>query len=101
MAAARLTRFFSETNPITVFVPSDHALKPLHGNALSEAGHTDTTALRRMLLFHVIHGKVTSEQLFDQQTLTTFQTPKRIRVSTRGDEEASSLWYKIKKIRLR
>jgi uncharacterized surface protein with fasciclin (FAS1) repeats len=57
--------------PFTVFAPTDDAIKNLPAGTL-ESLLTDTAnALTNILLYHVVSGKLMSDDLSDGQTLTT------------------------------
>jgi uncharacterized surface protein with fasciclin (FAS1) repeats len=59
VASAGLEDTLRGTGPFTVFAPSDEAFKAVPADALAKLG-ADKEALRAVLTFHVVPGKLTS-----------------------------------------
>lgn len=68
--------------PFTVFAPTDQAFAKLP-KAQVEALLRDKEALRQVLLYHVVSGRVTSDQVANLRSAKTLQGGE-IRISTSG-----------------
>ncbi len=81
--AAQLTATLKGEGPFTVFAPKDEAFAALP-NGTIEALLNDTEALKRILLYHVVSGKLMSEDVVNVTNITTLQG-KRLNITLRGD----------------
>lgn len=70
--AAGLEEVLRGDGPFTVFAPTDEAFAALPEGAL-EGLLADTEALTSVLTYHVVPGRVTSDQLSQGQQVTTVQ----------------------------
>lgn len=70
--AAGLEEVLRGDGPFTVFAPTDEAFAALPEGAL-EGLLADTEALTAILTYHVVPGRVTSDQLSEGQEVTTVQ----------------------------
>ncbi len=73
--ATNLTETLSTGGPYTVFAPDDEAFQALGNDTLDQLLN-NTTVLRQILLYHVVQGNYTSEQLLNmtqQQTMNQTQ----------------------------
>jgi uncharacterized surface protein with fasciclin (FAS1) repeats len=68
--AAGLVDVLRSEGPFTVFAPTDEAFAKLPAGTI-EALLADTDALRAILLYHVVPGAVTSEQVVTLTSATT------------------------------
>jgi uncharacterized surface protein with fasciclin (FAS1) repeats len=70
--AAGLEEVLRGDGPFTVFAPTDEAFAALPEGAL-EGLLADTEALTAVLTYHVVAGRITSDQLSEGQQVTTVQ----------------------------
>jgi transforming growth factor-beta-induced protein len=70
--AAGLVETLQGEGPYTVFAPTDEAFAALPEGTL-EALLADPEALKKVLLYHVVEGKVTSDQVVGLTTATTVE----------------------------
>lgn len=72
LEAAGLTETLSGEGPFTVFAPTNDAFDALPEGEL-DALLADPTALSDVLLYHVVEGELTSDQLADGDALASLQ----------------------------
>ena len=77
---AGLTKVLSTSTRYTVLAPNDNAFKNLDKNTLKMLIE-DKKALSKILLYHVIRGKVPSSALKDNQLVDTMNGKKKVRVN--------------------
>jgi uncharacterized surface protein with fasciclin (FAS1) repeats len=70
--AAELVETLQSEGPFTVFAPTDEAFAALPEGTL-EALLADPEALKKVLLYHVVEGKVTSDQIVGMTTATSVE----------------------------
>jgi uncharacterized surface protein with fasciclin (FAS1) repeats len=70
--AAGLVETLQGEGPFTVFAPTDEAFAALPEGTL-EALLADPEALKKVLLYHVVEGKVTSDQVVGMTTATSVE----------------------------
>jgi len=70
--AAELVETLQSEGPFTVFAPTDEAFAALPEGTL-ESLLADTEALKKVLLYHVVEGKVTSDQIVGMTTATSVE----------------------------
>ena len=70
LTEARLVDVLKGDGPFTVFAPTDEAFKNLPDGAL-EGLLKDKEALKNVLLYHVVSGKVSSKEVVDLNQATT------------------------------
>jgi uncharacterized surface protein with fasciclin (FAS1) repeats len=70
--AAGLVETLQSEGPFTVFAPTDEAFAALPEGTL-EALLADPEALKKVLLYHVVEGKVTSDQIVGMTTATSVE----------------------------
>ena len=70
--AAGLVETLQGEGPYTVFAPTDEAFAALPAGTL-DALLADTEALKKVLLYHVVEGKVTSDQVVGLTTATSVE----------------------------
>jgi len=70
--AAELVETLQGEGPFTVFAPTDEAFAALPAGTL-DALLADPEALKKVLLYHVVEGKVTSDQIVDMTTATSVE----------------------------
>jgi transforming growth factor-beta-induced protein len=80
---AGLTETLRGAGPFTVFAPTDEAFENLPEGALDEL-LADTEALETVLLYHVVPGRITTDDLVDDQILTTVEE-RPVRVTLEGE----------------
>jgi transforming growth factor-beta-induced protein len=80
---AGLTETLRGAGPFTVFAPTDEAFENLPEGALDEL-LADTEALETVLLYHVVPGRITTDDLDDEQILTTVEE-RPVRVTLEGE----------------
>jgi len=73
VTAADLAGTLSGEGPFTVFAPVDAAFEALPAATLNAALNDPKGLLTTVLTYHVVAGKVTTDQLVDGGTLTTVQ----------------------------
>ena len=71
---AGLADELSGAGPLTVFAPTDEAFAAVPEETLAEL-QADPEALRRVLLYHVVEGGVTSEQVVGLDSAPTLAGP--------------------------
>lgn len=80
LEAAGLVETLKGEGPFTVFAPTDEAFAALPAGTL-EALLADRGELRKVLTYHVVAGRVTSEQVATMSSATTVEgSPVRISV---------------------
>ena len=70
--AAGLVETLQGEGPYTVFAPTDEAFAALPAGTL-DALLADPEALKKVLLYHVVEGKVTSDQIVGMTTATSVE----------------------------
>jgi uncharacterized surface protein with fasciclin (FAS1) repeats len=70
--AAGLVETLQSEGPFTVFAPTDEAFAALPEGTL-EALLADPEALKKVLLYHVVEGKITSDQIVGMTTATSVE----------------------------
>ena len=70
--AAELVETLQGEGPFTVFAPTDEAFAALPAGTL-DALLADPEALKKVLLYHVVEGKVTSDQIVGMTTATSVE----------------------------
>ena len=70
--AAELVETLQGEGPFTVCAPPDEAFAALPAGTL-DALLADPEALKKVLLYHVVEGKVTSDQIVDMTTATSVE----------------------------
>jgi uncharacterized surface protein with fasciclin (FAS1) repeats len=70
--AAGLVETLQSEGPFTVFAPTDEAFAALPEGTL-ESLLADPEALKKVLLYHVVEGKVTSDQVVGMTTATSVE----------------------------
>ena len=70
--AAGLVETLQSAGPFTVFAPTDEAFAALPAGTL-DALLADPEALKKVLLYHVVEGKVTSDQIVGMTTATSVE----------------------------
>ena len=70
--AAGLVETLQGEGPFTVFAPTDEAFAALPAGTL-DALLADPEALKKVLLYHVVEGKVTSDQIVGMTTATSVE----------------------------
>jgi transforming growth factor-beta-induced protein len=70
--AAELVETLQSAGPFTVFAPTDEAFAALPEGTL-DALLADPEALKKVLLYHVVEGKVTSDQIVGMTTVTSVE----------------------------
>jgi uncharacterized surface protein with fasciclin (FAS1) repeats len=70
--AAELVETLQGEGPFTVFAPTDEAFAALPAGTL-DALLADPEALKKVLLYHVVEGKVTSDQVVGMTTATSVE----------------------------
>jgi transforming growth factor-beta-induced protein len=70
--AAELVETLQSEGPFTVFAPTDEAFAALPAGTL-DALLADPEALKKVLLYHVVEGKVTSDQIVGMTTATSVE----------------------------
>jgi transforming growth factor-beta-induced protein len=70
--AAGLVETLQSAGPFTVFAPTDEAFAALPEGTL-DALLADPEALKKVLLYHVVEGKVTSDQIVGMTTVTSVE----------------------------
>ena len=70
--AAGLVETLQGEGPFTVFAPTDEAFAALPAGTL-DALLADPEALKKVLLYHVVEGKVTSDQVVGMTTATSVE----------------------------
>ncbi len=70
--AAGLVETLKGDGPYTVFAPTDEAFAKVPADVLNNL-LADKEALRKVLLYHVVSGKVTAEQVVKLKSATTAQ----------------------------
>jgi transforming growth factor-beta-induced protein len=70
--AAELVETLQSAGPFTVFAPTDEAFAALPEGTL-DALLADPEALKKVLLYHVVEGKVTSDQIVGMTTATSVE----------------------------
>lgn len=73
--AAGLAETLAEKGPFTVFAPTDKAFAKLPDGTV-EALLKDTDALKQILLYHVVEGKVKAKQAMKADEVATLQGQK-------------------------
>lgn len=72
LQAADLVGTLKGDGPFTVFAPSDEAFAKIPADALNDL-LADKAALRKVLLYHVVSGKVTADQVVKISSAPTAQ----------------------------
>jgi uncharacterized surface protein with fasciclin (FAS1) repeats len=80
---AGLVGALSGPGPLTVFAPTDAAFKAVPKATLQKLGK-DRTALRRVLLYHVVKGNATAARVVKLRSTKTLAGPS-IGIRVRGD----------------
>ena len=70
--AAGLVETLKGEGPFTVFAPTDEAFAKVPADALKSL-LADKDALKKVLLYHVVSGKVTADQVVKMKTAPTVQ----------------------------
>jgi len=73
--ATNLTDTLKGKGPFTVFAPTDEAFAALP-NGTIEALLNDTSALKKILLYHVAKGRLTAEDVANMSNITTLEGQK-------------------------
>lgn len=82
LRAAERTDLLKRERPLTVFAPTDSAFAALPESTFAPLLRPEnTSALRSLVEYHVVEGRVTAEDLRSTATLTTIQGAK-IKVDT-------------------
>jgi uncharacterized surface protein with fasciclin (FAS1) repeats/nucleoid-associated protein YgaU len=85
LTAANLTDALEGAGPFTIFAPTDTAFAALPAGAMDQLLANPTGQLTQILLFHVLSGKVMSEDITNGMEATT-QQGKAVNFEVTGDD---------------